>query len=317
MQGFNKYYPPDYDGKTSVNKLAGKNHALGSRANKIKEGILTVRFECPFDISCLKCEKTIAQGVRFNAAKKKVGNYYTTPIWSFRIKCANCANWLEIRTNPKNTTYDVVEGGKKRFETLVDQSSDMHVVNLGEDVFGQIEKNRSITAEQERNDQIIRELYQANKRQWSNAFESSRNIRRAFRVEKKAIQANEYTKRVVSDRNSLYIPLLDVDASDITAANAIKYGNNLAEDVQRTLDKKLHSEVFTADGNNSQGLVYKNKAIDAIALLADKKSDAFSSASFKSRKKRITDIKPKAAQLEPEAIKCALAEYLDSSDDES
>lgn len=315
MQGFNKYYPPDYDGKTSVNKLAGKHHALGSRANKIKEGILTVRFECPFDISCLKCENTIAQGVRFNAAKKKVGNYYTTPIWSFRIKCANCANWLEIRTNPKNTTYDVVEGGKKRFETLVDQSSAMNIINLGEDVFGQIEKNRSITAEQERNDQIIRELYQANKRQWSNAFESSRNVRRAFRVEKKVIQANEYSKRVVSDRNSLYIPLLDVDASDITAANAIKYGNNLAEDVQRNLDKKLHSEVFTADGNNLQGLVYKNKAIDAIALLADKKSDAFGSASFKIRKKRIADIKPKAAQVEPEAIKCALAEYLDSSDE--
>ena len=233
MQGFNKYYPPDYDGKTSVNKLAGKNHALGSRASKIKDGILTVRFECPFDMSCLKCEKTIAQGVRFNASKKKVGNYYTTPIWSFRMKCANCANWLEIRSNPKDTTYDVVEGAKKLFATINDGPQANSVVKIGDDAFSQIEKNRSVMLEKERNDQIIRELYQANKRQWNNAFESSQKLRKAFRMEKKAIQANENATQAVSDKNSLHIPLLDVAASDKNTANAIKYGSNLEEDAQR------------------------------------------------------------------------------------
>ena len=315
MQGFNKYYPPDYDGKTSVNKLAGKNHALGSRASKIKDGILTVRFECPFDISCLKCEKTIAQGVRFNASKKKVGNYYTTPIWSFRMKCANCANWLEIRSNPKDTTYDVVEGAKKLFETINDGPQANSVVKIGDDAFSQIEKNRSVMLEKERNDQIIRELYQANKRQWNNAFESSQKLRKAFRIEKKAIQANENATQAVSDKNSLHIPLLDVAASDKNTANAIKYDSNLEEDAQRSLDKRLHSSAFTANGNSGLDLDYTSRALDTIASLADKKSGSFDISNSKARKKRAVSVKPKPVQPETKDVKSTLVEYSDSSDE--
>lgn len=40
-------------------------------------------------------------GVRYNAEKKKVGNYYTTPIYRFRMKCHLCDNYIEIETDPK------------------------------------------------------------------------------------------------------------------------------------------------------------------------------------------------------------------------
>ena len=40
-------------------------------------------------------------GVRYNAEKKKVGNYYTTPIYKFRMKCHLCDNYIEIETDPK------------------------------------------------------------------------------------------------------------------------------------------------------------------------------------------------------------------------
>ena len=40
-------------------------------------------------------------GVRYNAEKKKVGNYYTTPIYRFRMKCHLCDNHFEIETDPK------------------------------------------------------------------------------------------------------------------------------------------------------------------------------------------------------------------------
>jgi hypothetical protein len=43
-------------------------------------------------------------GVRFNAEKKKVGMYYTTPILSFRMKCHLCDNWFVIQTDPKVRT---------------------------------------------------------------------------------------------------------------------------------------------------------------------------------------------------------------------
>ena len=40
-------------------------------------------------------------GVRYNAEKKKIGNYYSTPIYSFRCKCHLCDNWFTIETDPK------------------------------------------------------------------------------------------------------------------------------------------------------------------------------------------------------------------------
>jgi coiled-coil domain-containing protein 130 len=113
MQPFNKYYPPDYDGKSNINKMAG-THALGRRAHKLNQGILIVRFELPYNIWCGNCNQHIGQGVRYNAEKKKIGNFYSTPIWSFRMKCHLCSAWFEIKTDPENTRYVIVEGAKKQ-----------------------------------------------------------------------------------------------------------------------------------------------------------------------------------------------------------
>ncbi|ESK85125.1 DUF572-domain-containing protein [Moniliophthora roreri MCA 2997] len=117
MQGFNKYYPPDYDGEKhgSLNSYRGK-HALGDRARKIDQGILITRFELPFNIWCGTCNNHIGMGVRYNAEKKKVGNYYSTPIYSFRCKCHLCDGWFEIQTDPKNTRYVVVSGARQKDE---------------------------------------------------------------------------------------------------------------------------------------------------------------------------------------------------------
>lgn len=40
-------------------------------------------------------------GVRYNAEKKKIGMYYSTPMYSFRCKCHLCDGWFEIQTDPK------------------------------------------------------------------------------------------------------------------------------------------------------------------------------------------------------------------------
>ena len=65
------------------------------------DGSVTIRFEMPFNIWCGGCNAHIAMGVRFNAQKKQVGDYFTTPIFSFRMKCPQCPNWFEIQTDPK------------------------------------------------------------------------------------------------------------------------------------------------------------------------------------------------------------------------
>lgn len=115
MQGFNRWIPPDYDPKKhhTLNDYHGKK-ALGDRERKRDQGILITRFELPFNIWCGTCNNHIGMGVRYNAEKKKIGNYYSTPIYSFRCKCHLCDGWFEIQTDPKNTRYVVTSGARKQ-----------------------------------------------------------------------------------------------------------------------------------------------------------------------------------------------------------
>ena len=58
------------------------------------------RFEMPYNIWCEGCNNHVAMGVRYNAEKSKIGMYYTTPIYKFRMKCHLCDNHFEIKTDP-------------------------------------------------------------------------------------------------------------------------------------------------------------------------------------------------------------------------
>ena len=109
------YYPPDYDGNKH-RSLRGYNKVPNARKRKTQKkekASLVVRFEMPYNVSCCGCGKTIAKGVRFNAEKRQHGAYYTTKIWTFRMKTPCCKSVMEIRTDPKNTDYIVVEGAKR------------------------------------------------------------------------------------------------------------------------------------------------------------------------------------------------------------
>ncbi|XP_023325227.1 coiled-coil domain-containing protein 130 homolog [Eurytemora carolleeae] len=114
-KGQNFYYPPDFDPKVhgSLNGYHGV-HALRERARKMDRGILIIRFEMPYNIWCGGCNKHIGMGVRYNAEKTKVGMYYTTPIYQFRMKCHLCTNHFSIKTDPGNLDYVIVEGATRQ-----------------------------------------------------------------------------------------------------------------------------------------------------------------------------------------------------------
>mmetsp|Transcript_2197 Transcript_2197/g.3788 ORF Transcript_2197/g.3788 Transcript_2197/m.3788 type:complete len:327 (-) Transcript_2197:446-1426(-) len=133
----NKYYPPEYfDALARGDKVAkdGLNafrgtHVLRERAKKLhSDGILVVRFEMPLDAWCGSCGVHIAKGTRFNAEKKRNGYYFSTPIWSFAMKCRGCSARLVVETDPKNTTYVVVEGGRWKAEPPEEESLWQQVV---------------------------------------------------------------------------------------------------------------------------------------------------------------------------------------------
>ncbi|OAV89048.1 hypothetical protein PTTG_07127 [Puccinia triticina 1-1 BBBD Race 1] len=190
MQGFNRYFPPDFDPKThdTLNNYHGK-HALGDRARKLDKGILITRFELPFNIWCGSCEAHIGMGVRYNAEKKKVGMYYTTPIYSFRCKCHLCGNWFEIRTDPQNTRYVVESGARQKHEEWDQEENGGIVLNRKEDgeppdAFAQVEKKTSDKLAALETKDRLEELMEFSEARNSDPFALSQRLRKTFRKEK-------------------------------------------------------------------------------------------------------------------------------------
>ncbi|KAL8642387.1 MAG: hypothetical protein Q9226_008519 [Calogaya cf. arnoldii] len=225
-------------------------HALGSRARKANQGILTVRFEMPYAIWCSTCSKPtiIGQGVRFNAEKKKIGNYHSTPIFSFRMKHVVCGGWIEIRTDPKNTAYVVVEGAKKRDvgEEVVKEGD--YVIQSAEekekmmnDAFaaleGRVEEKKRVFSDKSR----IEELYRGKERDWEDPFLANKRLRKTFRVERKVREQEGKRTEHLKERMSLGMELLAESEEDRRRAGFVDFG---VEDGEMAVVKARSKPLF-------------------------------------------------------------------------
>ncbi|KDN41795.1 DUF572-domain-containing protein [Tilletiaria anomala UBC 951] len=201
MQGFNmgRYRPYDSDPrKESFNSLVGK-HPLGDRARKLDQGILIVRFELPFNVWCDGCKNHIGQGVRYNAEKKKVGSYLSTPIWSFRCKCHLCSNWFEVRTDPQNTRYVVESGARQQNQEWDADANGSFSIELGDagpssskaeapkDPFAALEKANKDKTQAKTSADRIAELEEFSESRWSDPYTLNSTLRRQLRKEKRAL----------------------------------------------------------------------------------------------------------------------------------
>lgn len=270
-----RYVPPDQEGVVSANQLAGK-HALGSRARNLHTtGAITVRFEMPFPVWCHTCKPPsststasardksereqrtddddcvlIGQGVRFNAEKKKVGNYYSTPIWSFRMKHSVCGGWIEIRTNPKNAEYVVVEGGRRRAQAVDTMGPDgplglwieegggaganeIHVRKPGEkegeggrDPFAKLETKitdeRGFMTAKTR----MQELRKRQERDWGDPYEQSKKLRKVFRAERKDREDVQGRTDALRNKMGLGIELVEESEADRLRAGMVQFGKD-------------------------------------------------------------------------------------------
>lgn len=278
-----RYVPPDLEGTLSFNQASGKGHALGARASKLKtEGILTVRFELPFPIWCTTCkpEAIIGQGVRFNAEKKKAGNYFSTPIWSFRFKHTACGGWIEVRTDPKETQYVVTEGARKRDtgegrlaegEIKIGVSEEEKDRLEKEGGFGAIEKRaedkRAAFSEKAR----IEELYKRSEKDWEDPYQRNRALRRPFRANRQKRKADEERSEALKDRLSLGIELLEEKEIDRLRAGMIEFGD--AEG-----DRPMRKPLFAPQDQNTVMLTplkdrgKRGKKSSSADLVAEKKA---------------------------------------------
>ena len=218
-----RYVPPDLEGTTSGNRLNAKR-APGTLR---KDGSQTVRFEMPFAVWCHTCKPhtIIGQGVRFNAEKRKIGYYYSTPIWQFRLKHVACGGWIEIKTDPKETAYVVVEGGKARDYGEGNKEREgeggMPILTPAErerrreDAFAALEGKVEEKEAVEGNKKRIEELYRSRERDWEDPGEVNKRLRESFRSDRKFHQREERALESLKERigtDMEILPEVELDA---------------------------------------------------------------------------------------------------------
>jgi coiled-coil domain-containing protein 130 len=335
MQGFNmgRYIPPDLEGTATANAASGKPHALGSRARKLKtEGILTVRFECPFPIWCTHCkpEQIVGQGVRFNAEKKKVGNYYSTPIWNFRFKHTVCGEWIEVRTDPKNAEYVVAGGGRRRDEgrekvlegeigLAVSEEEKTRLERDGG--FGAVEKKavdkQALVGQRNR----LEGLEERSRRDWDDPFERSRALRRDFRLGRRMRKEGEERGNELKEKFSLGVEMVEEREEDAVRARMVEFGR--IEDGRRRERGLFEREVVNENNEPGSAKIARAKKLSSAQLMAEKKEhlaqelrgntraamDPFSAQIKPSWQPSLKRKKPTHQGLEHEPIIGKLVEY--------
>ncbi|KAI8809572.1 CWC16 protein, partial [Cladochytrium replicatum] len=275
----NKYYPPEWDpSKGSINTFVGQ-HPLRERARKLDQGILIVRFELPYNIWCDGCGKHIGMGVRFNAEKKKVGMYYSTPILSFRMKCHLCSHWFEIQTDPKNAEYVVVDGAKRKEESW--KPEDNGTIELQDDQgrekladpFYRLEHAENDKKKVEDSKPIITELQMRNERAWGDPYTNSQKLRKKFREEKKLAEAVQAEAESVRKKHSLSIEILPQSEEDVVLAKRIKFGPAASDDDPSVIEQRKHviqgSSVFSSSKSSSLRTADKTleKSVGSVRLV--------------------------------------------------
>ncbi|KAK4061170.1 uncharacterized protein Triagg1_10426 [Trichoderma aggressivum f. europaeum] len=286
MQGFNmgRYVPPDLEGTTSGNKL-NKKHALGNRASKLaSHGILTVRFEMPFPIWCAHCPKPtiVGQGVRFNAEKKRVGNYLSTPIWSFRFRHVECGGWIEMRTDPKNTAYVVVEGATKRDTGDAGDEggailTESEREELRKNAFASLEKTIADRKQLEMAAERLDDLEDLSRRHWDDPYGRNQRLRRAFRVGRKEREKTAAATEDLKERMGLGMELLPEREEDAKRAALVDFGSR--PDGEGEEDRALSKPLFASTTTTTSSRVKTQQRPSSSLAMKDTRLKAEKEAS--------------------------------------
>ncbi|XP_018055849.1 PREDICTED: coiled-coil domain-containing protein 130 homolog [Atta colombica] len=229
-KGTNLYYPPDYDPHAGgLNKFLG-THALRERARKIHMGILIIRFEMPYNIWCNGCGNHIGMGVRYNAEKKKIGMYYSTPLYQFRMKCHLCDNHFEIKTDPANLDYIIVSGARrqenrwdpKQNEQVVPETKEVSC-RLYDDAMYKLEHGIEDKKVAKSRNSALESAIALNENIWKDDYSSNCTVRALFRDRKKELQKKQAEDHALLKKTGLDINLVNEHEDDIKLAKLLTH----------------------------------------------------------------------------------------------
>lgn len=266
------YYPPGWDpSKGSLNKFQ-KSHPLRERAKKIDQGIIVVRFEMPYNSFCEGCGKHIAMGVRFNAEKKTVDQYFSTPILEFSMKCPQCDQRLVMRTDPKNAEYICVSGVRKKIETYdadsaeaVELKDNETAKKLATDPLFQLEykeRDKAKARSREADIEDVMEMQKVHK----DDFAANSMLRRKMRETKRQ---NRERERTGKDKG-LVIPLQPASAEDIIKASYIHFAKDNEEQkyanaARMQRKRAVARPILKSNKSNKRGRTEESKGLGLLS----------------------------------------------------
>ncbi|XP_039123691.1 coiled-coil domain-containing protein 130 isoform X2 [Dioscorea cayenensis subsp. rotundata] len=271
----NFYYPPEWTPKQgSLNKFHGQ-HALRERARKLDQGILIIRFEMPFNIWCGGCNSMIAKGVRFNAEKKQVGNYYSTKIWSFTMKSACCKHEIVIQTDPKNCEYVIISGAQRKTEEFDIEDAETFALPADEergklsDPFYRLEHQEEDLRKKKEAEPLLVRLQKVTDSRHSDDYNLNRALRARLRGQKRKVAEEE----VASRKLGLGIRLLPPSTEDGATAAKVKFASKFEKNMKDKRAAIKSSSIFASSmtspaGNKLSELESKRRKIKASTASA-------------------------------------------------
>ncbi|KAE9989919.1 hypothetical protein Vi05172_g12275 [Venturia inaequalis] len=241
MQGFNmgRYMAPaSLDPSLSHDHVGGFNKQNDTRP-RAPDGSIVVRFEMPFKIWCSGCypESIIDQGSRFNATKKSTGKFFTTPIYEFKMKHADCGKTIVIATDPLNQTYKMVSGGRRQdhdFKSM-DEGGDVGDAldhSNPQDPFAAQEAARYAARKNDSATSDIEELQKLRERQWKHPHVINSQMRTYFRESEGGRwerDRHQQEGEAITNKFGLPFQVLASTKEDTELARNISFGQTAAQ----------------------------------------------------------------------------------------
>jgi coiled-coil domain-containing protein 130 len=217
----------------------------------------------------------IAKGVRFNAEKKQVGNYYSTKIWSFTMKAACCKHEIVIQTDPKNTEYVIISGAQRKTEDYDVEDAETFELPADEergklsDPFYRLEHGEEDLRKKKEAEPVLVRLQKVSDSRHANDYSLNRALRDRLRSQKKRVSEEKDAAR----KMGLGVRLLPPSKEDTATAASVKFPSKFEKNARDRRAAIKASSIFpessrTASSSRAAELLAKRRKISVAAASA-------------------------------------------------
>ena len=253
----------------------------------------------PFNVRCGACGHTIAKGVRFNAEKKKIGNYHSTPIWSFTMYSACCHQEIEVQTDPANTEYNVAKGaercvGGQGYEAelpddlmqMLEYQNDEERTALLANPLAVLERSINDEMRAKARARSTLELNDLSKARWKEDYLVNKSLRRSMRSQRKeSVALKEYSKSLGLPEHVRLKPEKEEDkqlARRVFTSDAARFDRRRKETRRDILKQSIFASAQSTSGVS--GLVRAGSSSAAPKRTSSATSNALRAAKLAKRR---------------------------------